>query len=132
MNCPESVLPSNRKFGFFFFFIFFLFSVYFFYLENNFWFYFFGVLSLALILVILINVDILLPINKLWFKFGLLLGIVISPIVMGIIFYGIFTPIAIFFRIIGRDELRLKFKKKSTHWIKRNKVNQSEPFKQQF
>ena len=65
-------------------------------------------------------------------KFGILLGKIFSPIVMGVIFFGIFTPIAIFMRFSGRDELRLKFKKQKTHWINRKTLDKVDLFKNQF
>ena len=132
MNNSKINLPSNQKFGLFFSVVFSLFSAYFFYLENNFWSYIFGLLALVFIIMALIKNDLLGPLNKLWFKFGLLLGKIVSPVVMGLIFFGIFTPIAIIMKIIGRDELRLKYKNQSTHWIKRKTSNQSEFFKRQF
>ena len=132
MNHTKLVLPSNQKFGFFFALVFSLLSIYFFFSENIFWSYIFGIPALILIIITPINADILSPLNKLWFNFGLLLGKIVSPIIMGLIFFGIFTPIAIFFRLIGRDELHLKYKKKSTYWIKRDKLNRSESFTQQF
>ena len=70
-------------------------------------------------LVTLIKSDALLPLNKLWMRFGVLLGIIVSPIVLGIIFFGMFTPIAILIRFSGRDELHLKFTQKGSHWIPR-------------
>ena len=65
-------------------------------------------------------------------KFGVLLGTIVSPIIMGIIFFGIFTPIAIIMRLSGRDELRLRLKKKKTHWINRKTLNQVDPFKKLY
>jgi len=132
MNNPMINLPSNQKFGLFFSVVFSLVSSYFFYLENNFWFYIFGLMALVFIIITLINNDLLGPLNKLWFKFGLLLAKIVSPVVMGSIFFVIFTPIAIFMRLIGRDELRLKFKNQSTYWIKRKSSNPHECFKRQF
>lgn len=132
MHNSKITLPSNRKFGLFFSVVFSIVSSYFFYLKNNLWFYIFGLLALVFIIITLINNDFLGPLNKLWFKFGLLLGKVVSPIVLGLIFFGIFTPIAIFMRLIGRDELRLKYKNQLTYWIKRKTSNQSTFFKRQF
>ena len=132
MDHSKIIFPSNRKFGLFFSIVFSLVASYFFYLENNFWFYIFGLLALVFFFMTLINNDFLGPLNKLWFKFGLLLGKIVSPVIMGLIFFGIFTPIAIFMRLIGRDELRLKYKNQSTHWIKRKTSNQSGFFKRQF
>ncbi len=62
-----------------------------------------------------------------WFFFTL-----VFPIVLGIIFFGLFTPIAILIRLIGRDELRLKFTQKASHWISREEPIKSESFKHQF
>ena len=128
----EIELPSNRKFGFFFTFVFSLVAAYFYHSANVSWAYLFTVLASIFLLVTLINSDALLPLNKLWMRFGLLLGIIISPIVLGIIFFGLFTPIAILMRLSGRDELRLKFTQKTSHWILRSEPIKSESFKQQF
>jgi hypothetical protein len=65
-------------------------------------------------------------------RFGLLLGMIISPIVLGLIFFCLFTPIAILMRISGRDELRLKLNRKVSHWIRRGEEIKSESFKWQF
>ena len=132
MNIDKIVLPSNFKFGTFLFIISFLAFIFFYYNKNRFWFYLFGVLGLVIFFVTILKSDILSPLNKLWFKFGLLLGTIVNPIVMGLIFFGFFTPIAIFMRLIARDELRLKFKNQSTYWIKRKISNQIESFKEQF
>ncbi|MDC0141186.1 SxtJ family membrane protein, partial [Pelagibacteraceae bacterium] len=68
----------------------------------------------------------------LWMRFGFLLGIIVNPLILGIIFFGIFTPISFVMKLSGRDELRLKFNKKPSHWISRNELIKSESFKQQF
>ncbi len=79
----------------------------------------------------LINSNILTPINKLWFKFGILLGNIISPIVMAIIFFLIVTPTGIFMKILRRDILRAKYNKKmDSYWIKKEKSPST--MKQQF
>ena len=85
-----------------------------------------------LLIITIINADILFPLNKLWMKFGILLGMVFGPIVMGIIFFGIFTPIAVLMRFSGRDELRLRLKKQKTYWINRQTLNKIDCFKKQF
>ena len=125
-------LPSNKKFGFFFTFIFSIAAAYF-YISNDFsWAYAFGTASLIFLFFTAVKDDILLPLNKLWMRFGFLIGIIVSPFVLGIIFFGIFTPIAFVMQLCGRDELRLKFSKKPSHWISRNKPIKPESFKQQF
>lgn len=132
MNFSEVKLPSNRKFGFFFAAILLLASSYLYYVDNKVMVYIFGVICGIFLIVTIINADALLPLNKLWMKFGILLGKIVSPIIMGIIFFGIFTPIAILMRLSGRDELRLRFKKKKTHWINRKNIKEFDTFKKQF
>ena len=132
MKFSEIELPSNRKFGFFFTFVFVTAATYFYYSANVTWTYVFIAAALAFLLVTLIKSDALLPLNKLWMRFGLLIGMIVSPIVLGIIFFVLFTPIAIFMRLSGRDELRLKFSQRSSHWISRSEPIKSESFKQQF
>ena len=132
MNLSGVELPSNRKFGFFFTAIFLVITAYFYQLSNDTLFYIFGALCASFLIVTLINPDILLSLNKLWMRFGLLLGILVSPLVMGVIFFGIFTPIAILMRLLQRDELRLRLKKQSSYWAKRESEVQSASFKNQF
>ena len=132
MKLSEIELPSNRKFGFFFTLVFVMVAAYFHYSDSVTWAYVFVAASLAFLLVTLIKSDALLPLNKLWMRFGLLLGMIVSPIVLGIIFFGLFTPIAILMRLSGRDELRLRFSHKVSHWITRSEPIKSESFKHQF
>jgi len=132
MKFSEIELPSNRKFGFFFTFVFTLAAAYFLYTANLTWAYVFLIVALIFLLITLIKSDALRPLNKLWMRFGLLLGMIVSPIVLGIIFFGMFTPIAILMRLTGRDELRLKFSQKVSHWITRSEPIKSESFKYQF
>ncbi len=132
MKFSENELPSNRKFGFFFTFVFALAATYFYYSANVAWTYVFIAAVLAFLLITLIKSDALLPLNKLWMRFGLLLGMIGSPIVLGVIFFGLFTPIAMLMRLSGRDELRLKFTQKASHWIPREKPIKAESFKHQF
>ena len=132
MKFSEIELPSNRKFGFFFTFVFAVAAAYFYYSANVSWAYMFSVAAMIFLLLTLIKSDALLPLNKLWMRFGLLLGMIVSPIVLGIIFFGLFTPIAILMRLSGRDELRLKFAQKASHWISRDELIKSESFKHQF
>ena len=112
MKFSEIKLPSNRKFGLFFTAIFLLASFYSYYVGSEIMVYLFSTICGIFLIITIINADILLPLNKLWMKFGILLGMIVNPIIMGIIFFGIFTPIAIVMRLFGRDELRLSFKKK--------------------
>ena len=83
-------------------------------------------------LVTLFKAEILKPLNRLWMGFGLVLGMIVSPIVMGVIFFAIFTPIGILMRLFGRDELLLQFKNKPSYWILRNEDIHSNSFRRQF
>ena len=132
MKFSEIELPSNRKFGFFFTFVFAAAAAYFYNTTNVSWAYVFIAAALIFLLITLIKSDALLPLNRLWMCFGLLLGMIIRPIILGIIFFGLFTPIAFLMRLSGRDELRLKFSHKVSHWILRSEPIKSESYKQQF
>ena len=132
MKSSEIELPSNKKFGFLFTFIFLILTVYFYANNSLTWTYVFSVTTVGCFLVTLVNAHFLMPLNMLWMRIGLLMGIIISPIVLGLIFFVIFTPIAFIMRTCGRDELRLKFKKRSSHWINRNVPIHIDSFKNQF
>ena len=133
MKFSDIKLPPNRKFGFFFTAVFLLVGAY---LINkgieSYSYLSFGVATLFF-LVTLVKADLLLPLNKLWMFLGLLLGMIVSPIVLGIIFFGLFTPISFIMKLFRRDELRLKFKSRQSHWkIRKTDASQSEAFKYQF
>ena len=132
MQFSEIELPSNKKFGFFFTFVFAVASAFFYNGTSSSWTYIFGLASVTFLIISTIKAEVLLPLNKLWMRFGHLLGMIVSPIVLGILFFALFTPIAFVMRLSGRDELRLKFFKKPSHWISRNGPLQSESFKHQF
>ena len=132
MKFSEIELPFNRKFGFFFTFVFAVAAAYFYYSANISWAYLFIGAASIFLLVTLIKSDALLPLNKLWMRFGFLLGMIVSPIILGIIFFGLFTPIAILMRLSGRDELRLKFSPKMSYWITRSEPIKSDSFKHQY
>ena len=132
MKFSEIELPSNRKFGFFFTFVFAVAAAYFYYSANISWAYLFIGAASIFLLVTLTKSDALLPLNKLWMRFGFLLGMIVSPIILGIIFFGLFTPIAILMRLSGRDELRLKFSPKMSYWITRSEPIKSDSFKHQY
>ena len=126
------MLPSNHKFGYFFTFIFLIASIYFYFIENSIAFLVLGTCSIVFFLITLFKAEILRPLNKLWMGFGLVLGVIVSPIVMGIIFFMIFTPIGLLMRLFGRDELLLQFKTKPSYWTKRNNDMLSNSFSRQF
>ena len=122
-------LPSNRNFGLVFCIIFFVISLWPILNQNElrYWAFF---ISLIFLILAILNSRILTPLNKIWFYFGIALGKIVSPIVMGIIFFFVITPIGIIMRIIGRDILNLKKKSKGSYWI--NKVKNKTNMKKQF
>ena len=115
-------LPSNRKFGFFFGLI--LLSISIILHFQNFYFYSLIIFAISCVLFILsfLAPEILSGPNKIWMKFGLMLGKIFNPIIIGIIFFGIFTPLSFFFKLIRRDELKINFSKKNSYWIPREKT----------
>ena len=79
-------------------------------------------ISLFFLIFGLINSKILSPFNKAWIKFGEILGLIIAPIIMALVYFIILTPISLILRMFGKDLLGLKFlKKQDTYWIKRVK-----------
>ena len=133
MKFPEVELPSNRKFGIFFSVVFIIVAAifYFYFLDHSIAFVLL-IFALVTFIITYLNPNILLPLNKLWMRFGLLLGMIISPIIMGVIFFGLFTPYSIVIRIMGRDELHLKRDSKKSHWIDRCQNSPQTDFKKQF
>ena len=126
-------LPSNKKFGLFFSFVFFLLTAYFVNSGFSSLFYVFGFLSILFLLLALIRPLLLKPLNHFWMSFGLLLGKIVNPIVMGVIFFGLFTPLSLFFKFVGRDVLKLKVKKEYSYWLNRDFTNDPHNnFKDQF
>jgi hypothetical protein len=125
-------LPTNRNFGYFFTVIFLIISIYFYFREAKIALYISVIISLTFSLITFFKSDILTPLNKLWMNFGLILGMIVSPIIMALIFFFFLTPIAILTRLFGRDELQLKLKNKYSYWHKKNIETQSNSFKKQF
>ena len=87
-------------------------------------------ISFIFLVLGLLNSKLLSPLNLAWVKFGELLGRIIAPIVMAIIYFVIITPIGLFMRLIGKDLLNTKFSKDNSYWIKRQK--NIGPMKRQF
>tara|TARA_B110001452_G_C14893293_1_gene312224 strand:- start:89 stop:478 length:390 start_codon:yes stop_codon:yes gene_type:complete len=112
-------ISSNRSFGIVFFLVFLIFSIYPVSKSENIivWSL---ILSIIFLILGLFNSSILTPFNKLWFKFGILLGKIVSPIVMGLVFFLVVTPTGLLLRFLGKDVLNLKKNKKNTYWIEKN------------
>ena len=113
-------ISSNRSFGLLFFVIFLVISLWPLTSESSIRIWSVIISSVFLILGLL-NSKLLTPFNQLWFKFGMILGAIVSPIVMGIVFFLVVTPTGFILRIMGKDLLNKKYdKEKETYWIKRN------------
>ena len=132
MRFSDIELPSNKKFGFFFTCIFSILTFYSLSIGSTLWAQAFAMLAALFLLITLMIPQVLLPLNDLWMRLGLLLGIIVTPIILGIIFFGLITPYGVVTRMFGRDELRLKLTKKSSHWISRSESITSDSFKNQF
>ena len=78
------------------------------------------IISLIFLILGLLKSKILTPLNILWFKFGIILGKVVSPLVMAVIFFFVVTPIGLIMRLLGKDVLNLKYNKNKSYWIEKN------------
>ena len=126
-------LPSNRKFGFLFSSLFIAVSLYLFYIDLVISAIFFGFISIIFATISLFKDNLLLPLNKLWMHFGMLIGRIMSPIILGMLFFFLITPIGIGMRIFRRDELRLKPLSTQSLWKLRNQEDlDGNSFNQQF
>tara|TARA_E500000178_G_scaffold307967_1_gene321290 strand:- start:723 stop:1100 length:378 start_codon:yes stop_codon:yes gene_type:complete len=112
-------LPSNRNFGIVFFIVFLLIAIYPIINSESIRIWSLIIASIFFILGI-INSKLLTSLNKIWFKFGLLLGKIISPLIMGLIFFFVVTPIGLLMRLLGKDLLNLKLNKNSTYWVEKS------------
>ena len=112
-------ISSNRNFGIVFFVVFLLIALYplTYGGEIRIWLL---IISTIFLILGLLNSKILTPLNKIWFKFGILLGKIVSPLIMGIIFFLVVTPIGLIMRLLGKDVLNLKYNKNKSYWIEKN------------
>ena len=111
-------VSSNKSFGIVFF-IFFI-AVAFYPLINNEEYRLWAlIISLVFLILGLINSSVLTPLNLLWFKFGMLLGRIVSPIVMALVFFVVVTPTGFIMKLFQKDLLKLKRKTKKSYWIER-------------
>ena len=122
-------ISSNRSFGIIFFVVFFLIALYplIYNGEIRIW---SALISLIFLVLGLMNSKILTPPNKLWFKFGIFIGKIISPLIMGIIFFFVVTPIGLIMKLLRKDILNLKYNSSASYWIEKNEP--SSKMKNQF
>ena len=122
-NSINIKLKDNITFGILFFIVFLIIGLY--PLKNglNIRLWSLG-LSFIFLIITFIRPNLFTPLNKLWIQFGILLGKVISPIVMGLVFFFVVTPIGILVRLFKKDVMGLK-KKETSYWINREDKVQS-------
>ncbi len=114
-------IGTNKSFGIVFFLFFLIVSIFPLFKDED-----IRVWSLIIAIIFLVfgllNSKVLTPLNKIWFKFGILLGSFVSPIIMGIVFFVIVTPTSIIMRVLGKNLLNLKKDNKKTYWVERSKI----------
>ena len=109
---------TNRSFGIVFFIVFLIIAIYPILNEGDvrFWSL---IISLIFLILGILNSKFLTPLNKIWFKFGIILGKFFSPLIMALIFFLVVTPIGLVLRLIGKDVLNLKFNNNKSYWIEK-------------
>ena len=133
MKFEEIELPSNRRFGFFFSIIFVFLGLLL--ISEDCFFIGYSALGLSGLFVIFSFYwpNFLLPLNKSWMFVGLFLGKIMNPIILGIFFFGLITPLSIFLRLFGRDELHLKRNRAGSEWRNQDgNSDQLRSFKNQY
>ena len=128
-NNTKIKLPSNRSFGILFFIVFLLVSLYPMINDKDIRVWSF-ILSLLFLLLGIKNSNILTPFNIMWLKFGLLLGKIVSPIIMGVVFFLVVTPTGFIMRLFKKDLLNLKYNNFKSYWL--NKKGPKSKMKNQF
>jgi len=120
MSRNNEKIPSNKNFGIVFFVVFLVIGLWplFTKSEVRYWSLF---ISIVFLILGLFNSKILTPLNRIWFKFGIFLGKIISPLILGILFFLIVTPIGFAMRILRKDILNLRYDKNiKSYWIEKN------------
>tara|TARA_Y100000992_G_scaffold292036_1_gene249088 strand:- start:929 stop:1300 length:372 start_codon:yes stop_codon:yes gene_type:complete len=113
-------MSTNKSFGIVFFIVFIIIGFYPFLIKGESVRYWSVTVSFIFLILGLTNSKVLSPLNKLWFKFGLFLGRIFSPIIMSFIFFFVVTPIAILMKLLKKDLLNLKFNNNDTYWIEKD------------
>ncbi len=129
MNTKDIKISSNKSFGIVFAVVFSLIALWPLIKGNEIrlWSLIIAIIFLTLGLL---NSKILTPLNKLWFKLGILLGNFIAPIIMGIIFFFVVTPTGIIMKLLRKDLIKLKKNNDESYWIEKKDIKSS--MKNQF
>ena len=129
MNTKDIKISSNKSFGIVFAVVFSLIALWPL-LKGNEIRLWSLIISIIFLTLGLLNSKILTPLNKLWFKLGILLGNFIAPIIMGIIFFFVVTPTGIIMKLLGKDLIKLKKNNENSYWIEKKDIKSS--MKNQF
>ena len=122
-------MSSNRSFGIVFCIFFLVVALYPLIHDGSirFWSLF---ISIIFLILGLLKSKFLNPLNKIWFKFGIFIGKIISPIIMGLVFFFVVTPTGLIMRALGKDLLKLNYDNNKSYWI--NKTGPKSRMKNQF
>ena len=118
MNRNKLKMSSNKSFGIVFFVCFLIISLFPLFKDGNIRIWAI-VTAITFLILGLLNSPFLNPLNKIWFKFGILLGGIMSPIVMGLVFFIVVTPTSLIMRMLGKNLLGLKKDNKKSYWLER-------------
>ena len=133
MTNTNNKMPTNKKFGYFFSVLFTLIALYSYWQDLKNFAIFASIVSFLFVAVTLVAPKVLRPLNCAWYELGMLLGKIVSPIVLGIIFFLMITPISLITRLFGRDELKIKKLSLHSYWVDRSPPGpSSDSFKNQF
>ena len=119
MKNKKIKISSNRSFGLLFFAIFLIISFWPLLDDKDIRIWSL-IISLIFLILGILNSNILKPFNKIWFKFGMFLGKIVSPIVIGLVYFLVVTPTGFIMRFLGKDLLKLKKNKNNTYWLAKN------------
>ena len=122
MKFKDIEIPSNKKFGYFLTLIFLIITIYSYNFYPNYLTYISILILFFILFITLYNPKLVYPLNVSWMYFGFILSKIISPILVGFIFFIILTPIALILKLQKRDELKLKIKKQESYWTKRKSL----------
>ena len=114
----EKNKSTNRSFGIVFFTVFLIVGIYPMLNEEDvrLWSL---IISVIFLMLGILNSEVLTPLNKIWFRFGIFLGKIFSPLIMALIFFFVVTPIGLMMRFIGKDVLNLKFNDDKSYWVEK-------------
>lgn len=124
--------PSNRSFGIFFSSILFIACLLSFVKQSNFTFFIFSIATISLVIT-LIKPIFFLPLKRFWLKLGSVIQSIMTPLILGIIFYLVIFPTALLMRLFGKRPLSLKAcAKQHSYWIERSKLEPQDDMRNQF